>query len=326
MDHSESTVRTGVSGRQQQIDKSRNELIRNTVAAGISSGIAVGMFNPLDCLRVRFQMESKDPSIRMNQLFRRVIAKEGLFRGLWIPGLGSNMTCFTFISGLRYGLYPLVRDTTSHMCGEQQKSAVSMFISGFSVGAFAFAIGMPFYQAKTLLQVESGLVNNKGILTTGARKGHPREYTNLVQVLRKISSSRGFSGLFRGFQPCVARGSLLSAGQTTSYDYTKTYILKHELLQQGPSMHVLCSVISAFCAASLSAPADIVGTRWQTAPLMGKSYTSLQNCVMTMAREEGISVFMRGWSMLFVRLVPVFCVSVPVYEEIRRRLGIGYLD
>ncbi|KNC80070.1 hypothetical protein SARC_07558 [Sphaeroforma arctica JP610] len=242
------------------------------------------------------------------------------------PFLCSNVACFTFVSGLRYGLYPLARDTTSYLLGETEKSASSMFVAGLGVGAFAFMMGMPFYNAKTLLQAEAGLVDAHGCLTSGARKGHARQYRHLGQVLTQVYRSQGTSGLFRGLTPGVARGSLLSAGQTTSYDYTKTYILRHELMEQGPVMHVLCSVIAAFCAATLCAPADLVGSRWQTAPLMGRKYTSLVHCVTSLAKEEGVLVFYRGWSALFIRLAPVFCVSVPLYEELRNRLGIGYMD
>ena len=45
-----------------------------------------------------------------------------------------------------------------------------------------------------------------------------------------------------------------------------------------------------------------------------------------MVREEGVGVFFRGWSPFFVRVVPLFVINLPLYEQIRRVLGIGYLN
>lgn len=42
---------------------------------------------------------------------RQIVAKEGLVKGLWSPGVGANMMSFFVCGGLRQGLYPWFRDT-----------------------------------------------------------------------------------------------------------------------------------------------------------------------------------------------------------------------
>ena len=42
-----------------------------------------------------------------------------------------------------------------------------------------------------------------------------------------------------------ARGALITAGQLTGYDYTKKAVRSAGLLEDGPVLHVLASVVSA---------------------------------------------------------------------------------
>ena len=42
---------------------------------------------------------------------KQIVAKEGLVKGLWSPGIGANMMSFFVCGGLRQGLYPWFRDT-----------------------------------------------------------------------------------------------------------------------------------------------------------------------------------------------------------------------
>jgi dicarboxylate transporter 10 len=96
----------------------------------------------------------------------------------------------------------------------------------------------------------------------------------------------------------------------------------HVMLQ----LHVGASIAAAFFSCTFSAPADIVMTRYQAAEVMGRSYAGPVDCVKTLVREEGMAVFFRGWSPFFVRVVPLFTINLPLYEQIRRLFGIGYLD
>jgi hypothetical protein len=58
--------------------------------------------------------------------------------------------------------------------------------------------------------------------------------------------------------------------------------------------HACASVAAAFFSCTFSAPADIVMTRYQAGPLLGRPYASPLECVRTMVAEEGAMVFFRG--------------------------------
>jgi hypothetical protein len=80
------------------------------MARSIAISIAVGTFNPLDTLRIRWQVTSAAStgaadlhgSSCMN-FGRKIVTQEGLLKGLWTPGLGANMTSFFICGGFRQG-------------------------------------------------------------------------------------------------------------------------------------------------------------------------------------------------------------------------------
>ena len=78
------------------------------------------------------------------------------------------------------------------------------------------------------------------------------------------------------------------------YDGLKTYTKRHGYMQDGPWLHACASVAAAFFSCTFSAPADIVMTRYQAGPLLGRPYASPLECVRTMVAEEGAMVFFRG--------------------------------
>jgi hypothetical protein len=73
-------------------------------------------------------------------------------------------------------------------------------------------------------------------------------------------------------------------------------------------------------------PLDLVLTRYQTAPTMGKYYSGPVACAQELVRDEGITVLYRGWSVFFGRVAPVFIVMLPLFEQVRNAFGLGYMD
>lgn len=120
----------------------------------------------------------------------------------------------------------------------------------------------------------------------------------------------------------------MNAGNTLGYDFAKTFNREREVLSEGFPLHVLASVFAAFLSTTFSIPADYVMTRFQTArQLPGKTpYTSIISCVVDIARTEGLSAFFRGWVPLFTRVAPVYVCYLPLYEQFRLALGLGYFQ
>ena len=64
---------------------------------------------------------------------------------------------------------------------------------------------------------------------------------------------------------------------------------------------------------------------FQTGPQLGRSYRGVLQCAVTIGREEGVGVFFRGWVPLFTRVAPLYVLYLPLYEQVRRLVGLDYM-
>ncbi len=127
--------------------------------------------------------------------------------------------------------------------------------------------------------------------------------------------------------PTVIRAACVTAGQLASYDHTKFYIKEHNLLEDGVPLHIMASLVSGFCATTVAAPADVIKTRIMADRSSGGRplYNGTLDCLVQTVRHEGPQALMKGWLPSYLRLGPHFIVSLPLYEQFRRLLGLNYM-
>ena len=316
------------------------------LASSTCAGFVVALFNPLDCLRIRWQIASADVQVKslgQTRYALQVVSREGLVKGLWAPGVGSNAAACFLARGIGLGAYPSLRDglqgltagggdadatANAHTGGNhanannangnggggggQKKGGGTMFLAGLLAGGVGYGLANPLWLMKTQLQGALGAGRPPPYGGSGAR--------GLWEVAR---GQGGIAALYRGAPMLVVRGALMNSGNTLGYDGTKTLSAAYGVLEDGPVLHVAGSVASAFCASSFSVPADVVLTRYHTSPR--GTYPSPLACASGMWRAEGPAVFVRGWLALFGRQAPLYVVFLPLYEQMRRLLGLGYL-
>ena len=284
-------------------------------AAGFAGGLSVAIMNPLDTLKVRYQVSTEPGGMRgfAGQILRR----EGLWRGLWLPGVGANFGAICVSSVGRVGCYPYVRDGLLNAVGLEKNAGV-MFVAGLLAGAVGYLVSSPVYQVKTLAQAEAGLVEN-GVFATGASLGKAPRYASLVQGLGTLKRD---GHLWRGAGALVVRGALLSAGMQVGYDGFKTWAKRRGMLEDGPVLHGLAACAGGVGAGVCATPADVVMTRYQAS----STYRSAFGAAADILRKDGVLAFYRGFTPFVVRLGPVFLISLPLTEQIRRLAGLGYLS
>ena len=270
---------------------SSQELARNTYAAGIAGAIQITIMNPLDCLRIRWQVAKTEQT--MVGFVGSVVKQEGWWTGLHRPGLGLNLFCVTFVQGLRVGLYPTVRDAIAPP-GNVRPDA--MALAGLINGALAYGVSAPVWLMKVRYQADAQL--RRGVLWPAA-----------------------LTGWWLGSSALITRGALLSAGHLTGYDSTKQLATKRGWLADSPLLHVMAATVGALCASTLSAPADILQTKLQT----GAGAGGLVSCAASVLREHGVLGFFRGWTANVARLVPTFIIGSTIYEQARVLAGLEYM-
>lgn len=208
-------------------------------------------------------------------------------------------------AGIRIGGYPLARDL---VIGNREKNPLHMFVAGFAVGALGFSLANPMFKTKLIIQSE---YHKSGKMQS--------TFKTLIDIYKKES----LTGLFKGSSVLIVRGALLNSGNQLGYDYTKTLCRKHNLLKDGPILHVLASGSAAFLAVTFCTPADFILTRFQAS--RGK-YKNISHCVKDIYSNNRPTVFFTGWTLLFIRLGPLFLINMPLYEQCRRMLGLSYLN
>ena len=129
-----------------------------------------------------------------------------------------------------------------------------------------------------------------------------KNYTGVVNALGRIARAEGVLALWNGCLPTVARAMALNFGQLAFYSETKARMARHGLFEgargQEACRNFGASAVAGFFASFFSLPFDFVKTRLQkqTKGPDGKlPYRGSLHCAVTVAREEGILRFYRGF-------------------------------
>jgi len=310
--------------RTKKKRSSADELTTNMLASTTCVGVAVFLFNPLDCLRIRWQVQTQYPSMATH--LKGVLRNEGLLRGLWLPGVLNNAVGGGLSRGIGIGCYPTIRDAITKLSGGETKSGGSMFVAGLLAGGLGYGISTPFWVLKT--KIQAGLEHKSSLKSCGGAVAgaKPTVYPDSLRGLRMLWHEGRLPGLFRGTGALVVRGALMNAGNTLGYDFTKTYNKKHHIVPEGPALHVVASLAAALLSSTFSVPADFVMTRYQASSEMGRNYKSVLHCVKDLHAEGGVRGFFRGWTPLFTRVAPLYILYLPAYEQFRKAMGLDYLD
>ncbi|CAD7934780.1 unnamed protein product [Amoebophrya sp. A25] len=219
------------------------DFLQNSAAAGVSVASTVALFNPLDTLKVRWQVtgsavassssvaavSSKIAPTTMLSFAQQILKQEGFWRGLHRPGLVPNAGAMGLASATRMGLYPYFRDGLVALAGAEEKNAGIMFVGGLIPGFIGYVLVSPVYQAKNRMQAEAGLLDPaSGLLLSGARAGKPPEYREKTLYCLRCIAAEG--NLYRASAAMGFRGAALTAGQMLGYDGCKTYTRRMEPL------------------------------------------------------------------------------------------------
>jgi len=309
-------------------EKSRRELRKNMLASCITGGVVMLATNPLDTLKQRYQVSASatlKSRTTLSSFAVDIVRNEGVLRGLWAPGLFSNIACCSISVGVRLGTYPLIRDLVS---GGDAPSAGVLMGSGLLSGAAGYFFASPLFYAKNVLQATSGLVSSEGIMVTGSRKGKRPLHRNGASVLVHAVRKNGIFAMWKGCHLLVARGAVMSSAQLSSYDGMKKLLLAKGLCADGPRLHLFASFCASVACVTAVIPFDVVLTNYQAADAISeqKGFRGPAHAAKSLLQNHGFRILFRGWSAMFARMAPSSILSFFLYEQMRRSLDMGYLD
>jgi len=308
-----------------------NTLPREMLAGSIAAGTTAVIFSPLEMVKTRLQIQSAPEwgNIYKSQSFvavlRRLIAEDGLAR-VWSYGFAAFVTRDIIYSGIRIGAYPTVRGNISqflHNTNEKQTShsLVTKIAAGATTGAVGSAIATPIDVVRVRMSVDSGRVDpTSGKFVSGMRTGQVPRYSSSVDCLYKTWKNEGVvGGLWKATAPTAARAALLSAGQLSSYDHTKSVLIANGLMEDGPRVHTVGAIVSGVVATSVCNPADVIKSRIMATTSHSNSILA---AVSQVWKQDGARGFFRGWLPAYARAGPTFFIQMPIVEFIRQQLGV----
>jgi hypothetical protein len=299
-------------------------------AGAIANMIGSALLNPCDVVKLRLQAQPllpthPDAMYRSTlHAFSRVVKEEGVFRltnsGLWLPGIAPSLLREATYSALRFGLYGPVKKTLSI----DDSNLLGKILAGGIAGATGSAMAVPTDRLKIRMQREAGRVGSSGLYETGLFIGKRPTYPtfNLFTSFSMMYRNEGgIRGMWVGWQPTMVRAALLAASQLATYDHTK-YVLKNNFQwEDGVHTHVFASFCAGVMAALTTQPADTIRSLIMTSD--GK-YSGIADCCVKVMRTEGVVGFYRGVLPSYLRFAPHFTISLPLWEQVRKLLGLGY--
>ncbi|KAI5682676.1 hypothetical protein M9H77_03904 [Catharanthus roseus] len=249
---------------------------------------------PLDTAKVRLQLQKKAiegegaalPKYRGLLGTVGTIAREEGVAALWkgvVPGL--HRQCL--FGGLRIGMYEPVKN---FYVGKDHIGDVPLskkILAALTTGALGITVANPTDLVKVRLQAEGKLP-----------PGVPRRYSGALDAYSKIVRQEGFTALWTGLGPNIARNAIINAAELASYDQVKQTILKIPGFTDNVVTHLFAGLGAGFFAVCIGSPVDVVKSR-----MMGDSaYKSTLDCFVKTLKNDGPLAFYKGFIPNFGRL------------------------
>lgn len=315
--------------------------VRRCAAGGLSAMTVTSILNPADLLKTRLQTMSPAEYKQRGIIncARDIVQREGGLWALWKVGLTVSAARSLMYSGLRMGLYDPVRDFMSHVLlkGDSRDAGVMIKAwAGLCTGMLGSAIVNPLDVIKIRAQsvqggvasasvasVTSSVAASSSLNTTGIP-----QHSGMVQTFVHILKNEGvINGLYKGTMVTMIRAGALTAAQLSSYDHAK-YMLStyfpNVFAREKTTTHFTCAFIAGIFATYSCVPFDVVKTRYMND--RGKAeFSGLVDCVVKIAKKEGIKGFYRATFATWLRLGPFILMSLPMYEAFRKAFGVGTL-
>jgi solute carrier family 25 oxoglutarate transporter 11 len=209
--------------------------------------------------------------------------------GSLYKGLGAGLWRQLFYATSRLGLFEVYRDWLSKY---RETDFFSRLITASAAGGCAAMISCP---------CEVSLVRMSNDLSLPAEKR--RNYSGVVDCMKRIAGEEGVPAFWRGCGPFVARACMVGGTQVATYDqFKKTY---SDLGLKGLSNTVVSSFSAGLVYSIATMPLESAKNRMafqQPDPTTGKlPYSSLFQTISSVAKTSGPLQLFDGFVPYYLR-------------------------
>ncbi|ODQ81229.1 hypothetical protein BABINDRAFT_33657 [Babjeviella inositovora NRRL Y-12698] len=285
------------------------------MAGGVASCLAVTFTNPIEIVKTRLQLQgemaAKDASVprpykNTFQALGAIYKNEGA-RALQ-KGLGCAYVYQIGLNGCRLGLYEPVRVNLNKLFYADQDPykvqnvSINVF-TGAVTGMAGAVAGNPFFLIKTRMQSYS----------TAIQVGQQTHYSSSWAGLRTILRIEGVRGLYRGVDAAMLRTGAGSSVQLPAYNMAKGFAQRHDLISEGPALHLLSSTFAGIGVGLAMNPWDVILTRLYNQK--GNFYSGPIDCFQKTVRSEGVMALYKGLGAQLLRIAPQTVLTLTFMEQ-----------
>ncbi|KAF5541320.1 mitochondrial 2-oxoglutarate malate carrier [Fusarium mexicanum] len=267
------------------------------IIGGASGLVATTCIHPIDVIKVRLQLAGQggSPSSGLFSVARGIVS-QGRFLDLY-QGISAGYLRQLVYGTARLGFFYTFEDALKKRASAQDRDINFMerSMAGLLAGGLGSLIGTPTEVALIRMQSDGMKPRSKRA-----------NYSSAFDALSRITRAEGIRGLWSGTTPTVIRACSTNFGQLTFFSEAKYQLATHTELSPYTQSLVAAAIAGTF-AAVLSLPFDFVKTRmqWQNNQQGGRTqYTGFFDCIVKVARTEGLVAFGHGFVPYFFRIAP----------------------
>lgn len=288
--------------------------VKAPLAGGLSGFLTRALTQPLDCIKVRHQLQvepiQKNTGAKYTSTIQTLLLmfKEEGIRGLWKGHVPGQILSITYGFG-QFLAYDQFNRQSRKIQFFNDHSDTRHIVAGGFAGAFGMSIATPFDVVRTRFIAQD----------------HNCGYRSVFDAFNSIIRNEGMRGLFRGLVPGISAIAPNAAIQFGTYNFL---IERYNQLMhvEAPSRHIilLSGLSSGIIAKSCIYPLDLVKKRLQiqqfqaSRTTFGKNITTtgMIDCLRQTLRDEKISGLYKGWAPAVIKSGAMSGLYFFFYEEI----------
>lgn len=291
---------------------------------GGCAGVAVGY--PFDTIKVRLQTDcAKNPTYRGTwHCFQHILKQEGI-RGMY-KGMSSPMAGVAAVNGIVFGVHGSIIKRVS-----DPDSLRTHFLSGAAAGLCQGFVTSPMELLKTRMQVQTEVCKT-GVqsLSTAAHSSSTvaasATYSSPLDCLRKIVTTEGTRGLFRGQAITLMRDVPGFASYFISYEWMVRAFAGSEA--EASTIVILgAGGMAGIVSWVLTYPIDFVKSRIQADGVGGNNqYRGIIHCLQKSIAEDGLGCLTKGLNSAVIRAFPTNAATFAVVSWTLKLMGAKPLE
>lgn len=264
--------------------------VKAFLSGGFGGMCLVFVGHPLDTIKVRLQTSTQYSG--MVDCFQQIVKKEGvkgLYKGMAAPLAGISPIFAVYFAGFDAGK-SIARSVGGNGPDEPLSTGQIAFAGGFSAIPGS-AIMVPGDRIKIILQSQDALP-----------PGAPR-YNGPIDAVKGIYGEAGIRGLYKGTALTLMRDGPGSVAYYGVYEILKTKMVGNNPDGASALTIVTCGGLAGMSNWCVAVPADVLKSRYQTAPA-DRYPGGFRQVASELIAKEGILSLYKGIAPALVRAFP----------------------